>query len=606
MEPSPLSHQKILQGVPASPGIAIGKAFVYDKEDLGIQERIIAPEEIQAEIERFRRALAEIAEELEGTKERVEHELGVETARIFDAHLLILHDPTAVEGTISAIRNERKSAEYAYFQTLKQAKRVLFAIEDDYFKHRLSDILDIERRVLLKLYEYTHSTLDNLTSEVIVVAHDLQPSDTVYMNHRYVLGFVTDAGGATSHTAIIARAMGIPAVVGTEVASEEIDPGMTIIVDGNRGRVYVNPDEATLDANFREKHRLSELQKDLSTLRALPAITLDGVMVDLLANIERPEEVDTAIDAGARGIGLYRTEFLYIGRRDLPTEDEQVEVYSRVIRRMAPDPVVIRTLDIGGDKLSHILHPVHEMNPFLGWRAIRLCLEYENMFKTQIRAILRASHTGHVRLMFPMISGIEEVVRAKEIVAKVKNDLRREGLPFNEACLVGAMIETPSAALTAYHIAEEVDFFSIGTNDLTQYTIAVDRTNERVAYLFDHFHPAVLCLIRQIVEAGHAKGIPVAMCGEMSGDPLAVPLLLGVGLDEFSTNPAAIPEVKKIIRSIEMREAEILAQEVFSLKTRHDIRTFLREFLDKHFTDLSFLPTEPDTIEIGVVQDGKK
>jgi phosphotransferase system enzyme I (PtsI) len=603
MEPSLPSCQKTLRGVPASPGIAVGKAFIYDKEDLGIQERIIVPEEIDAEIERFQQALAETTEELHMTKEWIERELGRETAGIFEAHLLILQDPVVIDGTISAIRDELKSAEYAYFQTLKPMKRAFFTIEDDYLRQRLGDILDIERRVLLKLYEYSHSTLENLTSEVIVVAHDLQPSDTVYMNHRYVLGFVTDAGGATSHASIIARAMGIPAVVGTEVACEEIDPGMTVIVDGNRGRVYVNPDQAQLDASFREKHRLTELQKDLSTLRTLPAITLDGVMVDLSANIERPEEVDTAITAGARGIGLYRTEFLYLGRRDLPTEDEQVRAYRHVIERMAPDHVVIRTLDLGGDKLSHLFHAWPEMNPFLGWRAIRLCLEHEGLFKTQIRAILRASHERHVRLMFPMISGIEELLRAKEIVETVKHDLRRDGLPFDEACWVGIMIETPSAALIADQVAGEVDFFSIGTNDLTQYTLAVDRTNERVAYLFDHFHPAVLRLIKQVIEVGHEKGIPVAMCGEMSGDLLAVPFLLGVGLDEFSTNPATIPEIKKIIRSIEMREAEVLAQDVLFMKIRHDIRVRLREFLSRYLTDLSFLPTEPDTIEIGVVRN---
>lgn len=594
-------EQKILQGVPASPGIAIGKAFLYDKEDLGVQERPILPDEIDSEIERFRVALSEIGQELSVTRDRIERELGGEAARIFDAHLLILRDPVAVEGTERMIRSEHKSAEYAYFQTLKQTKRAFLTIDDDYLKQRLSDILDIERRVLLRLCEFSHSSLESLTSEVIVVAHDLQPSDTVYMDHRFVLGFATDAGGVTSHAAIIARARRIPAVVGIEVACEEIDPGVTIIVDGQKGRIYVHPDQATLDACYREKQRLAEIQKDLEALKPLPAITLDGVMVELSANIERPEEVDSAIASGARGIGLYRTEFLYLWRRDLPTEDEQIEVYSGLVDRMSPDHVVLRTMDLGGDKLSHVFHSVPELNPFLGWRAIRICLEHEAIFKTQIRAILRASCSDHVRLMFPMISGLDELWRAKEIVQAAKDDLVREGLAFDEKCSIGVMIEIPSAALMADQIAEEVDFLSIGTNDLTQYTIAVDRTNERVAYLFDHFHPAVLRLIKQIVDAGRARGIPVSMCGEMAGDPLAVPLLLGMGLDEFSTHPATIPEVKKIIRSIEMREAESLAHEVLTMRTGHDIRHCLHQFMDQHFTDLSFLPAEPSRLEIGVL-----
>jgi len=579
----------VLKGISASPGIAIGKAFLYHKEDFWIEERTIGAHETEAEVQRFLEAVDAVISELRKTKMQMEKELGKEQAQIFEAHLAMLEDRIALDETATRIREELKNAEFAFFRTLRKIVKALRATEDPYLKERIEDVLDVQRRVVLKLVGKQHTSLIGLEEGSIVVARSLAPSDTARMHRKGLLGFVTELGGRTSHTAIMARAMEIPAVVGTERAAEEIEPGELLILDGTHGVVYVSPDEELLAEYRKRKQRWAEMEADLATLRELPATTLDGKSVVVAANIEFPEEADSASAHGAEGIGLYRTEFLYLMGSNLPTEEEQFEAYCRVVERIAPNPVVIRTLDLGGDKLADSLPIAPELNPFLGWRAIRVCLDREDIFRVQLRAILRASARGKVRIMFPMISGIEELRRAKEIVEEVKEALRKEEIAFDAHCPVGAMIEIPSAVIIADQLAEESDFFSIGTNDLVQYTLAVDRGNERIASLFDPLHPAVLRLIRETIEAGHRKGIPVAMCGEMSGDPLATLVLLGLGLDEFSMSPIAIPEVKMIVRGIRFEEAKEIANEVMKLGTKAEIRAFLEDVVRSRFGKAMFL-----------------
>jgi len=576
----------VLKGISASPGIAIGKAFLYHKEDFWIEERTIAAHETEAEVQRFLWAVDEVISELQKTKRRMEKELGKEQAQIFEAHLAMLEDQMALDETATRIREELKNAEFAFFRTLRKIVKALRATEDAYLKERIEDVLDVQRRVVLKLVGKEHPSLIGLEAGSIVVARNLSPSDTARMHRKGLLGFVTDVGGQTSHTAIMARAMEAPAVVGTERAMEEIEPGDTLILDGMHGVVYVHPDEELLVEYRKRKQRWTEMEADLATLRTLPATTLDGKSVVVAANIEFPDEVNSASAHGAEGIGLYRTEFLYLMNSNLPTEEEQFEAYRSVVERIAPNPVVIRTLDLGGDKLADSLPMTPELNPFLGWRAIRVCLDREDLFRVQLRAILKASAQGKVRIMFPMISGIEELQRAKEVVEEVKDTLRKEGIAFDAHCPVGMMIEIPSAAVMADQLAEASDFFSIGTNDLVQYTLAVDRGNERIASLFDPLHPAVLRLIQGVIEAGHRKGIPVAMCGEMSGDPLATLVLLGMGLDEFSMSPIAIPEVKMILRGVRFGDAEEVAGEVMKLGTKAEIRAFLEDEVRSRFGNL--------------------
>ena len=577
----------MIRGISASPGIAIGKAFIYDKEYCWVEERSIPPEEVEREVARFLESIRETREELRATYRKIRSELGEEYARIFDSHLMMVEDRSFISQILSEIRNERRNAEYVFYRALRKVIRTLSNAEDSRLRERTADFLDIEHSVLTKLCGQESRSLENLPSEVVVVARDLSPSDTAHMDRRHVLGLVTDMGGTTSHAAIISRALEVPAVVGTEMALAEISPGDMVVVDGTRGRVYVNPEESVLAEYQLERRRFLELDKDLEALRDLPAITLDGAMVDISANIELPEEVESAIHHGAHGIGLYRTEFLYLGREDLPSEDEQYEAYRSIAERLAPRPVVIRTLDLGGDKVGGGVHLFPEANPFLGWRAIRVCLELQDIFRTQLRAILRASALGNVRVMFPMISGIEELLQAKEILEEVRGELSQEGTPLDPSCPVGAMIEVPSAAMTADFLAEEVEFFSIGTNDLIQYAAAVDRGNERVAYLFDPFHPGVLRLIRNVIEAGHARGLPVALCGEMSADPMATVVLIGMGLDEFSMSPMAIPHIKKVIRSVSLDEAQRIVDEALTLRTGMEIRNLLDRVLKDKLGDIS-------------------
>ena len=596
-----------LHGIKGSPGIAVGPVYIHDPEDPWIDYRNISEEEVESEVRRFENTLLLVADDLKVTRAQVEEKLGRDHAQIFDAHLLMLQDAALRDPTLDRIRTSRVTAEYAFWQTFQQVRRQFDAIQDEFYRARRADILDIEKRVLAKLCHRENDLLDRITGEAIVIAHDLTPSDTAHMDREQVLGFITEVGGSTSHAAIIARGLEIPAVLGVEGALSAAKPGDLAIVDGRRGLAFLNPDHETLARYQAESRRLEEIKEGLLTFKEMPAVTLDGLRVSLQGNIELPEEVSAAATYGAEGIGLYRTEYLYLMSTRLPSEEEQVEAYSKLARQVTPDPLVIRTLDLGGDKLSYVFHHTQEMNPFLGWRAIRLCLAERDLFRSQLRAILRASAEGNVRIMFPMISGVEELIEAKSVLDEARDDLRRTGVAFDESCKIGAMIEVPSAAMVADQLAEEVDFFSIGTNDLIQYTIAVDRGNERVAYLYDPFHPGVLRLIKSVVDAGHAQNIPVSVCGEMAGDPLSGLLLLGLGVDGLSMSPSALPEMKRIIRSVASEDAKVIANHVLSLRTRVEIQSYLQDVLPQEVRQVL-----PDTIyldlqseAVGVDQESK-
>lgn len=575
------SENLMLRGIPVSPGIAIGRVFVLDRERLPLKVVDIDPTKVEAEIDRFEVAIAKTKREFAHIQEKIAHQLGEEKARIFDAHLMMLEDTMAIDETIEAIRRERKNADFLFFQNLEKVRKTLLATGDEYLRERAVDFQDVERRVLRNLAGDGEESLDRPDEPSIVLAKFLTPSDTAQLDRKRALGFVTDLGGRTSHAAIMARSLEIPAVVGLKEVTKKACPGDLLVVDGTEGVVLINPDEKRL-VEYRERREIFvQRGRQLLTLWDKPATTLDGRTVELQANIELPEEVDAAISYGARGIGLYRTEYLYLARTDLPSEEEQYEAYASIARRMAPDPVVIRTFDLGGDKLFPGLNMDREPNPYLGWRAIRICRERRDIFKVQLRAILRASSQGKVRIMFPMISGLAELRKIKAVFRGVQKELRGKGVPFDENCEIGVMIEIPSAALVADQLAQEVDFFSVGTNDLIQYAIAVDRGNEKIAYLFDPFHPAVLRLIRMIIAAGHEKGIWVGLCGEMAGDPLSVWLLLGMGLDEFSMSPIALPEAKRLIRSITYQEARKIAREALSLHTAEEVGRFMRNQLEE-------------------------
>jgi phosphoenolpyruvate-protein phosphotransferase (PTS system enzyme I) len=570
-----------LKGIAASPGIATGKAFLVDSESMAIAKRKIPKEELPLEIARFEEALIKTRSEVMEIKKKVTDELGSEHGEIFDAHLLVLEDRALIEEVISDLKNERSSVEYVFSKILNKYIKAFTKIDDEYLKERLSDIQDVGRRILNNLLGGKERILKDIKNEVIVVAYDLSPSDTASMQKEKIQGFITDIGGRTSHTAIMARSLEMPAVVGLEKATGSIRNGDTIIVDGDRGLVIINPEKKTVQRYRKNKKDFTTLQNNLVKIRNLPAETKDGHCIQLSANIEFPEEISSVISHGAEGIGLYRTEYFYMNRIDLPSEDEQFQAYKKVTERIKDQSVIIRTMDLGGDKFISQLKVPRELNPFLGWRAIRFSLARPDIFKTQLKAILRASPYGQLKLMYPMISGIEEVKQANRILEQCKKELNKRGVNFNRNIEVGAMIEIPSAALTSDIIAKDVDFFSIGTNDLIQYSLAVDRANEKIAYLYNPAHPAILKLIKQVIESAHKEKIWVGMCGEMAADPAMILILLGLGLDEFSVSPLSVPEIKKIIRSITLKDAKRITEEALKLPSGDKIKKFAEEKLKK-------------------------
>ena len=577
----------ILKGIPASPGINIGKAFLFGREQYVIPRRSIREEQISSEVKRFKDALLETKNEIMEIKKRISEEMGLEHGQIFSAHLLVIDDSMLIEEVVSRLKKDRLSIEYIFQDVIRRYIKVFLEMDDEYLKERISDINDVGRRILKNLIGAKEDVLSNLKEKVVVVAYDLSPSDTATMHKRNVTAFATDIGGRTSHTAIMAKSLEIPAVVGLESLTKKVESGDTIIIDGTHGIVVLNPSAKTLKKYEVDRERIVAIEKHLLELKDLPSVTLDGKAIELAANIEVPEDVLSVIAHGAAGIGLYRTEFFYMNRKDIPTEEEQFKAYSAVAKRIKPDSVIIRTLDIGGDKFLSQLDVPQQMNPFLGWRAIRFCLARPDIFKSQLRAILRASSYGKLKMMYPMISGVEELRQANAMLEDVKKDLKKESIPYDEAMEVGAMIEVPSAAITSDILAKEVDFFSIGTNDLIQYSLAVDRVNEKIAYLYEPAHPAVLRLIKTVIESAHNAGIWVGMCGEMAGDIAMTLILLGLGLDEFSTSPIAIPEIKRIIRSVTLRQAKEIAQESMLLSTGKDVEKYAKSRLKEIVPDLA-------------------
>ncbi len=571
----------MLKGIGVSPGIVIGKVFLLDSEDVVIPKRQISESQVSKEIAKFKDALTQARSEILRIQKKISDEIGAKHSDIFNAHLLILEDRALIEEIINKLKKEKVNVEYAFSEVFKKYSQIFSRIDDEYLKERISDITDVGKRVLRHLLGRQRRTLANLAIERIVVAYDLSPSDTALMRKEKVIGFITEIGGRTSHTAIMARALEIPAVVGLGNIRNQIRPDDTLIIDGSEGEVIVNPDRATIEHYQQKREKFAKFIKRLNKLKKLPAQTLDGHQIELAANIELPDEISSVIAHGADGVGLYRTEFFYMNREDLPTEGEHFQAYRQLAEEIFPHSAIIRTLDLGGDKfLSHLEIP-REMNPFLGWRAIRFCLARPDIFKVQLRAILRASAYGRLKIMYPMISGLEELKAANKILEEVKEDLRQTKVSFDEEMEIGAMIEIPSAALTCDILAKEVDFFSIGTNDLIQYCLAVDRANEKIAYLYEPTHPAILRLLKSIIDAAHNAGIWVGLCGEMGGDPVLTVLLLGLGLDEFSTSALSILEIKNVIRSVSLKEAQQITEHALNLSSAKEIKEFVAEKVKK-------------------------
>jgi len=570
---------EIKRGIAVSPGVAIGPALVLDTEWYRIPQRFIEPDQTDAEIQRLRQALKEAAGEANTHQETVAARLGGQYGAIFGAHALMLTDPTLGREIEGLIREQRFAAEYAVSRVIRRYAKTLEGLEGGHVANRVSDLFDIEQRILHQLLGQRREQLQELREAVVVLAHDLTPSETASLDPKKVHAFATEAGGRASHTAIMAGVLEIPAVVGVGKFVTDVSGGDVVIVDGNRGLLILNPDDETLRRYEQTRSTFRTFEKELRELRDLPAVTRDGTAISLCGNIEFPQESAHCLDLGAEGVGLYRTEFLYLGKKLDPTEADHLEAYLTVLKTLGPlRPVVIRTLDLGADKfLPRTEMASHERNPFLGLRSVRLCLRNLTLFKTQMRAILRASAFGDVRIMFPMISTLLELRQCKMILAEVKEDLEDEGIAFNARLPVGTMIEVPSAALLAEQMAREVDFFSIGTNDLTQYTLAADRNNEAVASLYSAGDPAVLRLIDHVIKAAKKQGIGVNVCGEMSGDPLYTLLLLGLGLRQLSVTPHNIPEIKKLIRSVAVEETVAVAQEALRLETARDVNNYLRD-----------------------------
>ena len=574
---------KEFHGISASPGIVISKAFLYNEESLAVPRYEIQEEDIEQEIVRYKKAIRIAADELSDLKQKISHEHSEDQARFLDSHLLMLYDPIFTDQIYENLKHAKTNIEWVVQNVVNDLVDKLNASPDLYLRERSMDIDDVSKRVINHLMFRERISLADLATEVILVTPDLLPSDTLLMNKRMVKGIVMDAGGRTSHTAILARSFGIPAVLGLRDITREVSNSDLLIVDGLHGKVIIEPDEETLEKYLRMQMEYMKRESELINLNNLPSETQDGKKIQLKANIEIAEELESVHAYNAEGIGLFRSEFLVMQAGQEKDEERQFLVYKKILEGMDGFPVTIRTLDVGGDKLINEIAQKEEKNPLLGWRAIRFCLERTDVFKVQLRALLRASVYGQLRIMFPMISGVEELEKANEVLEEVKTELKGKGIAFADHIPVGCMIEVPSAALTSDILARKADFFSIGTNDLIQYTIAVDRGNEKITSMYEPFHPAVLRLIKMVVENGHKVGIPVGMCGEMAGDPVATVILLGLGLDELSMSAFSLPEIKRIIRSATILEAEEFVGALSDMRSFKDIDRYVREWMEDRF-----------------------
>ncbi len=564
--------QKTLRGVAVSPGIVIGKARLIDRSKVKIfYQYLIGDDQLSREIERFEEAARTTNDQLNTIKNGMPEQLKGYSF-ILDSHLMILKDSMLRDATIQLISKEKINAEWALKKSLEEIRWAFNQVDDEYISNRVNDVENVVERILRNLSGDEQQSLSHINERVIIVAHELSPGDTSELNPSKVMGFITDVGGRTSHAAIIAQALQIPVVVGLESATKVVGEGDLLIVDGNSGEVIINPDDEVI-IEYQEKHlRHEKYKSSITKVSHLPAVTLDGHPIVIKANMEFLEEVTVAKEHGSEGIGLYRTEFLYLKSKEVPSEEELFQDYREVAETIAPEPVTIRTLDLGADKFASGDEVDREANPALGLRAIRFCLKEPEIFKMQLRAILRASFYGRVQVMFPMISGLQELLDAKEIMGQVKNELNRENIKYDRSIKVGIMIEIPSAVTMAEILAQHVDFFSIGTNDLIQYALAIDRVNEHVAYMYQPFHPALIRMMRQVVNAARGAGISVSVCGEMAGDPFCVGILLSLGINELSMNARAIPIIKKIIRTISIEEARADFEDVMRLSTAKEVQ----------------------------------
>jgi len=576
-----------LQGIAVSPGVAIGEALVMDNEGFRIPRRFVTRDAVDEEVDRLKGAITAASDEIARHRDAVSQELGDKYGAIFEAHLQMLHDSRLQSELEEMIRQRHYSPEYAVSRTLRRYAQVVQKLESQYMAERAADIFDIEKRLLRHLLGRRREGIFHLTSPVLVLAHNLTPSEAANLDSRFVRGFVTEIGGPGSHTAIVAEALGIPAVVGTGPFLAEVSGGDLVIIDGHEGLVILQPDEETLARYRHEAEEIRSLAAQLDQLRDLPAETADGVRIALMGNIEFPYEVDHCIDRGADGVGLYRTEFLYLGTDIEPGEEGHFQAYSQVVRAMGDRPVTIRTFDLGADKRPNPPPPEDERNPCLGLRSIRLALRNLTMFRTQLRAILRASVLGNAQVMFPLISTLLELRQAKMILADMMEDLEESGIRFNRDIPVGMMVEVPAAVMMIDHFVDEVDFLSIGTNDLIQYTLAVDRGNKDVVNLYNATDPAVLKLIAMAVQAAARKHKPINLCGQMSGNPLHTMLLLGIGLRQFSVSPGALPEIKKICRSVNLADCEAVAKRALGMENAREIKNYLKEELKKRVPQLA-------------------
>jgi len=582
-----MSGQELkFQGVGVAPGIARGNVFVHHPDDEEPPKRRLGESEIPAEVTRFESALIATRAQILEMQQRIAEAIGAKDASIFDAHLLVVEDRTLIDEVLRTLEREKYNVEFVFAEVANRYARTLSEIDDPYLRERAFDIHDVTRRVIRNLLGRSSRTLANLESPQVVIAHNITPSDTATLNRQMVLGFATDIGSRTSHTAIMARSLNIPAVVGLKDISKQLKTGDHVLLDGTNGFLVLNPTDATLWEYGEIEVQRGRVEEVLTGLRETVSTTKDGRHVILSANIELPEDVPLVQEAGAEGIGLYRTEFFFLNKSELPSEQEQYEAYRTVAQAIAPQSVIIRTLDLGGDKFLSHSHLPTEINPFLGCRAIRFCLERPDIFKMQLRAILRASAGGNVRMMFPMISGLAELRQANELLETCRAELRDEGKDFDANLEVGIMIEVPSAVLIADSLAKEVDFFSIGTNDLIQYTIAVDRVNERIAYLYEPTHPAIIRLIELTVNAAHENHIWVGVCGEMAGEITLTPLLIGLGIDEFSASAGLVPRVKKAVQTLDSKECVQLVEDVRGISSATDILERCEAVARRHYPEL--------------------
>lgn len=586
MPASSRSDIRTYKGVGVSPGIAIGRAVIVEKRVAQVYRIPIREEEVESEVRRFNESLEKTRDELLDLKQKVSRSMGEEYAQIFEAHAMIVSDASFVDKVTQKIEEEQVNAEWALAEVQEELQARFASFEDDYLRERSADVKDVAERVLVNLQGIAHHELSEIDHDVIIIADDLTPSDTIHFNRRPVVGFVTEVGGRTSHTSIIAKSLFMPAVIGVPKLTKIVDNDELVIVDGYEGTVVVNPTQAMIAEYLSRVSRHEEAELKLLENRNLPATTKDHHQISLQANIELVEELDDAIKFGAEGIGLYRSEFLYIATSpDLPTEEEHFNIYRKLAEATAPNWCIIRTFDLGGKKLARQIMGSKEDNPVLGLRALRLCMQHRDMFKTQLRALLRASAFGKIKIMFPLVSGVQELRQVKTLVREIRMELDAENIPYNRELQIGIMIEVPSAAVIADLLATEADFFAIGTNDLIQYSLAIDRSNEKVSYLYEPLHPAILRLVKGVIDAGKRAGIPVEMCGEMAADPIYAIVLLGLGLEIFSMNPSSIPVIKNVIRSVRYKDCRRIAELALNKKTAQEIEEFVIESVAMRFPE---------------------